>query len=159
MAVYWTYAPAPLALWNTADIALGSIPTPRTQITEQEWKDALALQNSGYELVDGAGHKPVGQLPTVSLEVQREAMVVERLYFHDACRATSYGGSSNVYDTLVARLTSLTDLQKARYADITVFRRNMPEMATYFQDAGGGVNLTDTQLDTLFNDAIVLAEA
>lgn len=157
MAVYWTYSPAPLALWNTADIALGSIPTPRTQLTEQEWKDALLLQNSGYELVNGGSNKPVGQLPVVDLSAQRAAMIVERLYFHDACRATAYAGN-DVMTSLLSSLTSLTDLEEIRYGEITVFRRLMPEMITYFQNVSG-VNLTDNQLDTLFNDAIVLANA
>ena len=157
MAVYWTYGAAPLALWNTADIPLGSIPITRTQLTEQEWKDALALQATGYELVNGGGNKPVGQLPVVDTSAARAAMIVERLYFHDACRATAYAGN-DVYTSLVASLSSLTDLEETRYGEITTFRRLMPEMITYFQNVAG-VNLTDNQLDTLFNDAIVLANA
>lgn len=157
MAVYWTYAPAPLALWNTADVALGSIPTPRTQLTEQEWKDALALQASGYELVNGGSNKPVGQLPVVNTAAARAAMIVERLYFHDACRATAYSGN-DVHTSLVSSLSSMTDLEQERYGEITVFRRLMPEIDTYFKNVSG-VNLTDNQLDTLFNDAIVLANA
>lgn len=157
MAIYWTYDPAPKALWNTAHIDIGSIPTPRTLLTEQEWKDALALQNSGYELVDGPSHKPIGQLPVVDINVQRQYMIVERYYFHNACRATAYSGTT-LWDTLKARLPSLTTQEQEQYADIFVFRRLAPYITTYFKDAGG-INLTDTEIDTLFNDAIALANS
>lgn len=157
MAIYWTYAPAPLALWNTADQDIGAIPLPKTLITEAEWKAALALMNNGYELVNGAGNKPVGQLPVVSIEVQRAAMIAPKLYFHDACRATAIA-SSTVYDDVIASLSSMTDLEQTRYGEITVFKRLMPEITTYFKNVDG-VNLSDNQLDTLFNDAMTLANA
>lgn len=158
MAIYWTYAPAPQTFWITANTPLAEIPTPRTLLTEQEWKDALSLQNTGYELINGPSNKPIGQLPVPTLLARRSAMIVDRVYFHDACRATAYGGS-NVYDTLMARMSSLTTLEQTRYEDITVFKRNMTSLLTYLQDVGGGVNLTDTQIDTLFDDAIVLMNA
>lgn len=157
MAVYWTYAPAVVGLWNTADVPLGSIPTPRTQITEQEWKDALALQNGGYELVDGAGHKPVGQMPAPDIAAQRAGMVASRLYFHDACRATALGGGT-VYSALLTQLAAMTATEQARYADMQAFRRLKPEIVTYFQHVGG-VNLTDAELDTLFLAAMALEAA
>lgn len=156
MSVFWTYSPAPQALWNTGIVPLANIPFPRNEISEAEWKAALLLQNSGYELVNGPGNKPIGRIPISNITEQRRGMEVERFYFHKACRATAYN-NTNVYTTLYAHFDSLSPLYKEQYADITVFRRNMPEIPLYFQDTNGGVNLTDSQLDTLFNDAMNLA--
>ena len=156
MAIYYAQNPGgTFGFYFTAETPLASIPTPRTLITEPEWKQALAL---GVELApDGVTGKPVAKVITVSLASQRAAMQAGRLFLHDACRATVYGGGT-VWSALQTRLPGLTQTQRDRYADIERFRRLMPEAATYFQDAGG-VNLTDTQLDTLFTAAMALEAA
>jgi hypothetical protein len=156
MAIYYAQNPGgSFGFYFTAEVPLGSIPTPRTLITEPEWKAALAL---GVELVPDVGTgKPVAKVITPTTAELRAAMLVSRLFFHDACRATSYGGGT-VWSALQTRLPGMTQTQRDRYADIALFRRLMPEVVTYFQDASG-VNLTDAQLDTLFTNAMALEAA
>lgn len=156
MAIYYAQNPGgSYGFYITAETPLASIPTPRTLITEPEWKAALAL---GVELVpDGVTGKPVAKVITPTLAEIRAGQRASRLFFHDACRATSYGGGT-VWSALQTRLPALTQTERDRYGDIALFRRLMPEAATYFQDAGG-VNLTDTDLDTLMTLAMTLEAA
>jgi len=151
MAIYYANnGDGTYGFYITAEIPLANIPSPKTLITEAEWKAALAL---GVDLEpDGVTGKPVAKaVPATGVAF------VARLYFHDACRATSYGGGT-VWSALQARLPALSATDQARYADIAKFRRTAAEIVTYFQDAGG-VNLTGGQLDTLFAAAAALEAA